>query len=173
MPFIPFHEVFPDQAAREIRTVTTLDSGRLPAGSYSLIEMYCDEPDCDCRRVFFSVVSSNTSRIETAIAYGWESPEFYARWMGRDDPETIQSLKGPILNLGSPHSDLAPALLDLVRTVVLQDGHYIERLKSHYAMFRATIDAKRRCPGSHPRSKSPRRKLTNAEKRRCKRRHSC
>jgi hypothetical protein len=107
----------PDLAERETRTVTTLDSARLPGGSYTLIEMYCDEPDCDCRRVFFSVASANTSRIETVIAYGWESPEFYARWMGDDDPKTIRGLQGPILNPGSPHSALAPALLDLVNSL--------------------------------------------------------
>ena len=172
MPFIPFHEVFPDLAARETRTVTTLESARLPAGSYTLIEMYCDEPDCDCRRVFFSVASSTTSQIETVIAYGWESPEFYARWMGDDDPETVQSLKGPILNLGSAHSNLAPALLDLVQTVVLQDDHYIARLKSHYAMFREAIGSTPRRLVSHLRRKSPRQKLTNAQKRQRKRRHS-
>lgn len=172
MPFIPFHEAFPDLAAQETRTVTTLDSAHLPAGSYTLIEMYCDEPNCDCRRVFFSVLSSNTSQIETVIAYGWESPEFYARWMGDDDPETIRDLKGPILNLGSPHSDLAPALLDLVETVVLQDDRYIASLKTHYAMFRETIGSKRKGRVSHRRSKSPRRKLTNAQKRQRKRQHA-
>src|SRR4029077_7239875 len=67
-----FHEAFPDLAAQETRTITTLASAYLPAGSYTFIEMYCDEPHCDCRRVFFSVLSSNTLQIETVIAYGWE-----------------------------------------------------------------------------------------------------
>ena len=156
MPFIPFHEVFPDLAAQETRTITTLASAYLPAGSYTLIEMYCDEPHCDCRRVFFSVLSSNTLQIETVIAYGWESPAFYAQWMGDDDPETIRGLKGPILNFGSPHSALAPALLDLVKTAVLQDDHYIARLKTHYTIFRQTIDAKRKGRMSQRRSTRPR-----------------
>ena len=56
MPFIPFHEAFPDLAAQETRTITTLASAYLPAGSYTLIEMYCDEPHCDCRRVFLGAV---------------------------------------------------------------------------------------------------------------------
>jgi hypothetical protein len=118
------------------------------------------------------VLSSNTLQIETVIAYGWESPAFYAQWMGDDDPETIRGLKGPILNFGSPHSALAPALLDLVKTVVLQDDHYIARLKTHYAIFRQTIDAKRKGRMSQRRSTSPRRKLTNAQKRQRTRQHS-
>jgi len=172
MPFIPFHEAFPDLAAQETRTITTLASASLPAGSYTLIEMYCDEPHCDCRRVFFSVLSSNTLQIETVIAYGWESPAFYAQWMGDDDPDTIRGLQGPILNFGSPHSALAPALLDLVKTVVLQDDHYIARLKTHYAIFRQTIDAKRKGRMSQRRSTRPRRKLTNTQKRQRTRQHS-
>jgi len=172
MPFIPFHEALPDLAAQETRTITTLDSAHLPAGSYTLIEMYCDEPHCDCRRVFFSVLSSNTLQIETVIAYGWESPEFYAQWMGDDDPETIRGLQGPILNFGSPHSDLAPALLDLVKTVVLQDDHYIARLQTHYALFRQTLHATRQGRLFQRRSKRPRQKFTNAQKRQRKRQHS-
>ncbi len=172
MPFIPFHEAFPDLAARETRTVTTRDSARLPAGSYTLIEMYCDEPDCDCRRVFFSVVSSNMSQIETVIAYGWESPDFYAQWMGDDDPDMARMLKGPLLNRGSFHSDLAPALLDLMETVVLQDPHYIERIKTHYAMFRQAMASKPKRGLPRYRSKRPRQKLTNAQKRQRKRQRS-
>ena len=52
MPFVPFHEAFPDLAKRETRTFTILEARELPAANYALVEMYCDEPGCDCRRVF-------------------------------------------------------------------------------------------------------------------------
>ncbi|NLX95729.1 MAG: IS110 family transposase [Rhodopirellula sp.] len=52
---------------------------------------------------------------EAVIAWGWESREFYARWMHTDAPEMIRELQGPVLNLGSPQSSHAPALLDLVK----------------------------------------------------------
>lgn len=29
----------------------------LPPEEYSFIEMFCDEPECDCRRAFFTVIS--------------------------------------------------------------------------------------------------------------------
>lgn len=142
MPYALFHSRFPKIAERETRTITVVrDSARgLPAGQYGLLEMYCDEPDCDCRRVFFHVVSPLKSEPVAVIAYGWERPEFYARWMGDDDPLVMEQLCGPALNLGSPQSALAPAILEIVKNTVLRDPAYIERLKTHYRMFRSKID---------------------------------
>jgi hypothetical protein len=149
-----------------------LDDAKLPAGSYALIEMYCDEPGCDCRRVFFWVVSSQTSQVEAIIAYGWETTRFYAQWMGDDDPQMARALKGPILNPGSPQADFAPALLDLVKNVVLQDKHYVARLQTHYAMFRETIGPKRKVQQPRRQQKSRRPRLTNAQKRQRRRQRS-
>jgi hypothetical protein len=52
----------------------------------------------------------------------------------------VASLKGPTLNLGSPATRLAPALLELTRAVLLQDRHYVERVKRHYQLFREQIE---------------------------------
>jgi hypothetical protein len=118
-----------------------LSSG-LPAGEYGFLEMYCDERKCDCRRVFFYVVSPSNKEPLAVIAYGWESREFYAKWMGDDSPEVIEEVKGPSLNIMSPQSNLAPALLELVKEVLLQDKLYVDRIKVHYRMFREKIDRK-------------------------------
>lgn len=142
MPYTPFSNYFPDIVGHETRSITILNNSELPAGTYSLLEMYCDEPGCDCRRVFFAVVSSITKNIEAVIAYGWESPEFYIKWMGDNDPDIIKELIGPTLNLSSPQSRLAPAILKMVKNVVLQDQTYVQRLKTHYKMFRAKIEKK-------------------------------
>ena len=144
MPYALFHDYFPEIAERETRTVTLFEdsSWDLPPAHYSLLEMYCDEPGCDCRRVFFYVVSSLTKQAVAVIAYGWESPEFYAEWMEADDAEIINDLKGPVLNLASPQSKIAPLILDMVQEVVLQDQAYIQRLKAHYWMFRHHIDTR-------------------------------
>ena len=146
MPYVSFHEHLPEIAERETRTITILEqsSSGLPPGQYSLVEMYCDERGCDCRRVFFYVISSLKKDVEAVIAYGWERPEFYARWMGDDDPEIIKDLQGPILNMGSPQSSSAPAILEIVKDIILQDIAYIERIKTHYKMFRDKIDRKPR-----------------------------
>ena len=45
-----------------------------------------------------------------------------------------------VLSRGSPATELAPALLELVRHVLLKDAQYIERIKRHYKMIRDKID---------------------------------
>lgn len=82
MPFVPFYDTYPDLAERETLTLTILDDAELPAGDYALIELYCDEPGCDCRRMFCWVLSSQTSEVVAIIAYGWKNTRFYAQWRG-------------------------------------------------------------------------------------------
>lgn len=142
MPYVLFHDHFPEIAEQETRTLTVLPGSNLglPAGQYSFLEMFCDEPGCDCRRVFFYVASSLRKDVEAVVTFGWETPDFYAKWMKDDDPKIVAELKGPSLNLGSPQSRLAPAILGLVRNVLLQDTAYVERIKRHYRVFRQKID---------------------------------
>ena len=156
MPYAMFQSRFPEIAQRETRTIILSEriSG-LPPGHYSLLEMYCDEPGCDCRRVMFSVFVSASRSVEATIAYGWESRDFYARWMHENDPQMIRELQGPVLNLCSPQSARSPAILDLVRKLALQDKQYVQRLKDHYRVFRETIDGK---SGSGGRKKNKRKR---------------
>lgn len=95
MPYVFFHNYFREIAHREIRSFTVLPSskGRLPPDEYALCEMFCDEPGCDCHRVFFHVISRYCERVEAVIAYGWEDADFYSRWMGDDDPEIVAELR--------------------------------------------------------------------------------
>ena len=144
MPYILFHNLFPETAERETRTITVLPNSNLglPSAHYGFLEMFCDESGCDCRRVFFYVVSSACKDVQAVVAYGWEPYDFYARWMHDDDPEIVVELKGPALDLSTPQSDLAPAILDLIRNLILKDEVYVERVKMHYKMFREEIERK-------------------------------
>lgn len=45
-----------------------------------------------------------------------------------------------MLNLGSPRTELAPAIVELARDLLLRDRRYVERLKRHYALMRAKVD---------------------------------
>lgn len=144
MAYSLFHSRFSEVAERETRTITVIDPSHfnLPLARYSFLEMFCDEAGCDCRRVFFSVVSSLQNDIKAVIAWGWEDKGFYVKWMGDNIPHVINDLMGPVLNLASPQSDLAPALLKLFQRVLLRDTAYTERVKRHYVMFRETVDNK-------------------------------
>ena len=159
MPYAPFNEKFPAVARRETRSFQPINDPVLGDDEFGLLEMYCDEPGCDCRRVMFSVVSKQRKKVMAVIAYGWESAQFYADWFGHYDLDIIKEMQGPILNLGSPQSSLALALLAAVEHV-LQDKQYVDRLKRHYTMFRSAIDKETAAPSSprRPRSKRPKRK---------------
>ena len=145
MPFTSFHDLFPEVAEKETRSIVVPPGakGPLPADSYGFIELYCDEVGCDCRRVYISVLSRARSRVEAFITWGWESPDFYRRRSNFElTPEVLAELTGPALATGQPQTELAPALLDFVRDVLLKDPAYVERIKRHYKMFRGDNGAR-------------------------------
>ena len=142
MIYVPFHELCPDVAERETRSIIVLPTAKsdVPAGEYQFTEMYCSAPACDCRRVFWSVFSSTQQQVEAVIAWGWEDRAFYARWLGMNDADMTKEMQGPVLNVGSPQSRIAGALLELARKRLLVDPSYVARIKRHYALFRSKID---------------------------------
>ena len=142
MYYEPFYSLFPQLAAEETRTISVFGetSKPVPEGIYSLVESYCTTPRCDCRRTFLNVYTESDAQLLAVISYGWENRNFYVKWFGIDDRETIADLKGPSLATGQPQSELAPHLLKLVKTLVLSDPVYVARLKKHYKMFKALID---------------------------------
>lgn len=139
MPMIPFMERFPEVGARETRSVTVPRGQGLPEGEYGFVELYCDEPGCDCRRVMIDVLRPETgwSKVWATISYGWESVHFYRNW-GMVDSDPVQT-KGPYLDPLNPQTKYSPALLDLFRFLI-QSPEYIARLQRHYEMFRASVD---------------------------------
>jgi hypothetical protein len=120
----PFHELFPDQAWKECRVMTILQPGDLPVGEYGWIESYCLDPDCDCRRVMFSVLSRFGKEYLAYISFGFDR-----------DAEGA----GPYLDPLNPQSAYAPAFLELARTVLLADPSYVARLESHYRQVKAAV----------------------------------
>jgi hypothetical protein len=139
MPMIPFMERFPDLAARETRSVTVAGRIDIPDGDYGFLELFCDEPDCDCRRVMIVVLRSDTewNKIWASINYGWESIEFYKRWGG--SWVDVSTAKGPFLDPLNPQTPYSPTLLNLFR-FLLQSPEYAQRLQTHYRIFRQTVD---------------------------------
>jgi hypothetical protein len=138
-PMTPFMNRFPKLAASETRSVTVTDRDDLPNGEYGFIEFYCNEPQCDCRRVLVVVLRPETGwKFWAAINYGWESMEFYQRWAGAPAWDRYH-WKGPFLDPMSEQTAYAPALLKLFK-FILQSPGYAERLKKHYQLFRAAVD---------------------------------
>lgn len=139
MPYSPFYDVFPDVAKAETRCLHVLDVPGLPPDQYVLTEMFCNEPDCDCRRVFINVYAEARKEFVAVVAFGWESMAFYKKWLHGDDPIALADLKGPVLNRGSPLCDISVPILDLVKKV-LRDQAYVDRLKKHYRLFKGALE---------------------------------
>lgn len=110
----PFFQRFPLLAARETRWLTVTGRKELPDGTYGFIELYCDEPHCDCRRVMVVVLrpETGTDKLWATINYGWESVEFYQQWAGA--PAWDRALwQGPFLDPLGTQTQYSPVLLDL------------------------------------------------------------
>lgn len=144
MPYSLLYNELPALAENETRSVIVQFDMKNspPADAYAFCEMFCDEPGCDCRRVFFTVISEKRQAVVAVIAYGWETPEFYAKWMGSEDPVDIAEMIGPVLNFGSKQSQFAPMILELFMSHLLMDIDYIKRVKRHYKLFRQRIERK-------------------------------
>jgi hypothetical protein len=133
----PFFSRFPALAARETRTIKLLEpTAGLPAAEYGFLELYCNEPTCDCRRVLLQVRrSDHPDKVLATINYGWENEDFYAEWL-HGDREGARELVSASLDPLNPQSKHSPALLAVFRHIVLQDRSYVDRLRRHYRVFK-------------------------------------
>jgi len=124
---VPFFQVDPDLAARETRTTTLFEPrDGIPAGSYGLIEVYCPDPDCDCRRVMINVVEKeHPGHFLASIGYGFDRE-------GED--------AGPYLDPLNEQCSYAGALMRLVQEVALSDPLYVSRLERHYDLVKQAAD---------------------------------
>src|ERR1017187_7310783 len=98
---IPFHSVFPELAQQEVRCVhlgpapDAVSESALPADEYIFLEFYCDDLDCDCRRVFLQVIAKGQpGNVFASIGYGWEKESFYRKRIPRDP----DAAKGTVRN---------------------------------------------------------------------------
>jgi hypothetical protein len=121
---VPFHLLFPEIAERETRNLTLLGRHGARPRTYGLLEAYCPDPTCDCRRVMINVVDVDhlDDGYLAAISFGFD----------RD-----ADLAGPFLDPINAQSPFADMLLEHV-AVVLSDPMYAARLERHYGLVKAT-----------------------------------
>ena len=132
---IPFSKRFPELGPRETRGVLPEDDGEFPRGKYAFLESYCEEEDCDCRRVMLTVIEESTpAKVWATISFGWHPPEC-------SPTNELKALgataSGAFLDPLYPQSEHAAEFLDLFEWMITRDPAYVERLKRHYAMFKA------------------------------------
>ncbi len=132
-----FYRKFPNIAEEETRCIVIMNKEEgLPNGEYFLVESYCNDPKCDCRRVFINVISKE--KIFATIGYGWENIEFYEQWIG--EQKWAKNAKGPILELTGEHTEYSEKLLELFENIILADKVFVDRLNKHYKMFKESLN---------------------------------
>ncbi|MEX2213851.1 MAG: hypothetical protein WD768_06975 [Phycisphaeraceae bacterium] len=138
MTMQPFHKLFPDIGHDETRTLW-LGEARdgMPAGDYAFVEWYCVDPDCDCRRVLWRVMSADLPGVVATITHAFESP-------AADAYVPEQTYLEPL----ERNHPFAPAVLRAVEELLLTDENYVARLRRHYQMVKVYFE-----PRSKPRSK--------------------
>ncbi len=141
MHYASLYEYLPEIAEKETRTLilSAGSSESIPPGQYALIEYYCVDPKCDCRRVMLHIFSEQEKSNVAVVNFGWESRLFYEKWLGDTDEDWIKELKGPSLNTWSPQASYAQELLTVIQNFVLKDKEYVKRLQKHYAIFKDKI----------------------------------
>lgn len=135
---VPFISRFPDSGRYETCVINIRPgSPVLPAGSFAYIEFFCDDPGCDCRRVFLEV-RSNDDRFEGhgTIVWGWEKSDYYEQWTG-DEYAAALHVAG-YLDLDSAQGEHADDFLAVFRTWINDETESLsERLSRHYEMFKS------------------------------------
>jgi hypothetical protein len=142
MDFMPFYSRCENTAAKETRRIkiTASDLG-VPRGEYLLIENYCTDKRCDCRKVMINVVEANPPRrVLATIGYGWESVEFYTKWM-HGDKEIAKSITGAYLETWGIQSQYAHHFLGIFKASLPDD--YVNTIKKHYRMFKKLRPSRR------------------------------
>ena len=72
MQMQPFHDLFPDIASQEYRSVVLPEGGdEIPPGGYLFLECYCTDPGCDCRRVVLVVMNNDREQV-ASIGFGFD-----------------------------------------------------------------------------------------------------
>jgi hypothetical protein len=120
---VPFVKLFPRQGAAETRTITMAGHHTLPDDEYALVELYCADPTCDCRRVMLNVVGHRQMKrgFLASISFGFDREG---------------DMAGPFLDPLNYRSKHAETLLGLVGAMLETDHAYVARLERHYQMIK-------------------------------------
>ena len=133
--FETFYTRCKDIAVKELRRIKiTPEDWGVPLGEYDLTESYCVDDDCDCRKVMIHFVEvTPPHRVFATIGYGWESVDFYTKWMF-GDRELAKDLAGAYVEMGGQQSQYSQAFLDIFKAKLTDD--YKKTIKRHYLLFK-------------------------------------
>jgi len=138
MPFTPFADICPQIARRETRSLEITENPKIPAGTYTFYDNYCDNPYCDCKCVVVEVESqASPANILAVLTYGWETSDFYAELLLGDEHTTAEP--GVQVNSDGKPSRHAEGLRDILEKYIVENPDYATVLQSHYDAVKATV----------------------------------
>lgn len=135
--FVPFYTYFPEIADKETKIVQILKSGVdiPPVGAYAIVESFCDDGKCDCRKVVLNVIAINQpGKILATIGFGWESISFYIAWAS-GDRELAKQMVDTYLEPLCIQSKYSEYFCNIV-TDIVKDESFKSRILRHYQLFR-------------------------------------
>lgn len=131
--FVPAGEILGPEC--QIRSIVLADDPRLPSGHYTFLDTYCTDNTCDCRKTIIQIFHED--RLVSIVNYGWESPQFYHRWLGSaEERDLAEEMSGLSIDLTSPNRVSPEGILILMNHLL--DKKWITLLKEHYRRIRAT-----------------------------------
>lgn len=137
--FVPFFRLFPEEDAEmKTRKIMLLqDTFGLSKGGYFLVENYCADKECDCRKVMINVVTMDSkSTILGTVGFGWEEPEYYKKWLG--DDQLGEEMAGTYIEAGGIQTGMEKECLDIVKNS-LRDSKFVDLIKERYSIFKNKI----------------------------------
>ncbi|MBX3748009.1 MAG: hypothetical protein KF833_22100 [Verrucomicrobiae bacterium] len=135
MEFTPAGEII--GAMHQVRTVKIAGFPQLPDGEFSFVDLHCTNPACDCRKTIIQVI--HKGRVVSMIDYGWETPEYYRKWMGDDDAMATE-MAGASISMESPDLVRREAILKLFEA--LMNERWKMAFKHHYALVKERLAAR-------------------------------
>lgn len=96
---------------------------------YTLLEQYCIDTFCDCRKAVFSMVDQKEKKVVATVGIQWNNK------LGKDGKEGIRFF----LEATGDQTSRAGELLKEIEKLFLADKRYIDTLQNHYLMFKKSI----------------------------------
>jgi len=137
MEFIPFSDRKPEIASHETRAVIfgAGNEWRIFPGQYALVESFCSDDECDCRKTMIAAFDISSKRIAATIGYGWESTAFYTKWL-HGDSEMGAEMAGSYVESRATQSAHSTQWLAWWENMITSDEKYQDRIREHYRIFK-------------------------------------
>lgn len=136
--FVPYFYAVKEGEDLKIRNIELLeDIAGLSKGEYSLIENFCTDIECDCRKVMINVIDEKRETIIGTIGFGWEDKKYYTDWI-YGDKKLGKAMTGAYIEIGGVQTGKEGECLVIVKDA-LKDKEYVEEIKRRYTAFRKFV----------------------------------